>query len=275
MPVPTLISDLSQTAGSNYPDGSESPIVLDNFLRAHGSFIAMLRDGKGFTNPVTLASGATCDIGGQNSLFVEISGTTGITSFGTNYYGPRLLRFTGVLTLTHASALNLPGAANITTAAGDTAIAVPNLALNGWNVVQYQRAAGLGVPAGTIIDFAGDSAPAGFLACPLVATNISRTTYATLFAAIGTTWGVGDGSTTFGMPYFPANYAGVQANSNVGDATTGEVKSHMHNVPLSSEMAAGGNSGSLRVGDITMDTSETGGTANLAAGMRVLKCVKT
>lgn len=142
MPVPTVITDLSQTAASNYPAGSDSPATLDDTQRAHGAFIAQLRDGKGFANPVTLASATTTDIGGQNSQFVEISGTTTITSFGTTYNGPRYLRFTGALLLTYnATTLNLPGAANITTAAGDTAIAVPNLALNGWNVVSFQRAA--------------------------------------------------------------------------------------------------------------------------------------
>ncbi len=139
MPVPTLITDLSVTAASNYPAGSDSPSTLDDVQRAHAAFIAQLRDGKGFSNPVTLVSASTTDIGAQSSLSVEISGTTTITSFGTAYNGPRFLRFTGALVLTHASALNLPGAANITTAAGDTALAIPNLALTGWNVVAYQR----------------------------------------------------------------------------------------------------------------------------------------
>lgn len=55
-----------------------------------------------------------------------------------------------------------------------------------------------GVPAGTIIDFGGTTAPQGYLACD--GTAVSRTTYAALFAAISTTWGVGDGSTTFNLP---------------------------------------------------------------------------
>lgn len=137
---------MSQVAASNFPAGSDSPANLDDVQRAQASFIALLRDGKGLSAPVTLASAATTDIGGQNSPFVEISGTTGITSLGTNYNGPRFLRFTGILLLTHnATTLNLPGAANITTAAGDTAIAIPNQALNGWNVVSYDRASGGGL----------------------------------------------------------------------------------------------------------------------------------
>lgn len=94
--------------------------------------------------PANLASAATTDIGAQNTVLLNITGTTTITSFGTNYNGPRYVRFDGVLTLTHnATTLILPGGANITTAAGDSAIVVPNGTLaNGWRVVGYQRADG-------------------------------------------------------------------------------------------------------------------------------------
>ena len=146
---------MSQVAASNFPAGSDSPANLDDVQRAQASFIALLRDGKGLSAPVTLASAATTDIGGQNSIFVEISGTTGITSLGTNYNGPRFLRFTGALLLTHnATTLNLPGAANITTAAGDTAIAIPNQALNGWNVA-FSRVSGEAVVAATVPSIQG------------------------------------------------------------------------------------------------------------------------
>lgn len=94
--------------------------------------------------PANLASAATTDIGAQNTVLLNITGTTTITSFGTNYNGPRYVRFDGVLTLTHnATTLILPGGANITTAAGDSAIVVPNgTPANGWRVVGYQRADG-------------------------------------------------------------------------------------------------------------------------------------
>lgn len=54
------------------------------------------------------------------------------------------------------------------------------------------------VPPGTLTMFAGTTAPTGYLICN--GSAVSRTTYALLFAAIGTTWGVGDGSTTFNLP---------------------------------------------------------------------------
>jgi hypothetical protein len=45
MPLPTTINDLSKTAGSNFPQGTDSPSGLDDTQRAHASFIAQLRDG--------------------------------------------------------------------------------------------------------------------------------------------------------------------------------------------------------------------------------------
>lgn len=54
------------------------------------------------------------------------------------------------------------------------------------------------VVTGAILAFGGTSAPSGYLLCD--GSLVSRTTYAALFAAIGTNFGVGDGSTTFGLP---------------------------------------------------------------------------
>jgi microcystin-dependent protein len=54
------------------------------------------------------------------------------------------------------------------------------------------------VPSGVVWEYAGISAPTGFLLCD--GSAVSRTTYASLFAAIGTNFGVGDGATTFNLP---------------------------------------------------------------------------
>lgn len=54
------------------------------------------------------------------------------------------------------------------------------------------------LPSGLILPFGGAAAPSGWLLCDGGA--ISRATYATLFAVIGTSFGVGDGSTTFNVP---------------------------------------------------------------------------
>ena len=56
----------------------------------------------------------------------------------------------------------------------------------------------LRTPPGVILPFAGATAPDGFLLC--YGQAVSRDTYSDLFAAIGTTYGAGDGSTTFNLP---------------------------------------------------------------------------
>lgn len=98
-----------------------------------------------------IASAATVDIGAQLTNFLRITGTTTITSFGTNYNGPRFIRFGGTLTLTHnATTLILPSGSNIVTAAGDRAIVAPvGNPGSGWQVIAYQRADGTALVAST------------------------------------------------------------------------------------------------------------------------------
>jgi hypothetical protein len=89
-----------------------------------------------------VASAATVDLGAQASRNLRITGTTTISSFGTAASGVRReLRFAGALTLTNSGSLILPGGANITTAAGDTATAI-SLGSGSWVVVDFQPAAG-------------------------------------------------------------------------------------------------------------------------------------
>ena len=54
------------------------------------------------------------------------------------------------------------------------------------------------VPSGAVFPFAGASAPSGFILC--FGQAINRSTYSDLFTAIGTTYGTGDGSSTFNLP---------------------------------------------------------------------------
>jgi hypothetical protein len=97
-----------------------------------------------------IASAATLDIGAQLTNFLRVTGTTGVTSFGTNYNGPRFLIFAGAVLLTHSATLVLPTAANITTAANDALIAIP--ISGGWQVVAYQRANGSPLVGGDLLN---------------------------------------------------------------------------------------------------------------------------
>ena len=70
-------------------------------------------------------------------------------------------------------------------------------------------------PVGSYLLFAGKTLPTGYLLCNGAA--VSRTTYAALFAVIGTTYGAGNGSTTFNLPNLDGRVLqGVNDLSKVG-----------------------------------------------------------
>lgn len=144
-----------------------------------------------------------------------------------------------------------------------------------WFFDVYRAILGSSVLPGTTIMWAGATAPAGYLAYALVPTTGSRITYAALYKAIGTTWGAGDGSTTFGLPYAPAGYALVVGTTGV--VTHGKVKDHAHtavsNVQNSAQAGVGALTGSAPVNTSTPVAPE-GGADNLAAGIGILYCVK-
>ena len=90
------------------------------------------------------------------------------------------------------------------------------------------------MPVGCVIPFAGAAAPTGWLLCQGQA--VSRTTYAQLFSVIGTTYGSGDGSTTFNLPDMrgrvavgsDANSPGAQRGETAHKLGISEIPSHSH-----------------------------------------------
>lgn len=95
-------------------------------------------------------------------------------------------------------------------------------------------------PIGAVLPFAGSAAPTGFLLCD--GTAVSRTTYAALFAIIGTAYGAGDGSSTFNVPSLlgrvPIGRDPAQTEVDVlGEA--GGAKTHTH--PLANPVSRQGN----------------------------------
>ena len=138
MATPTTMTDLSVTAASNSPAGSESPTNGDDFLRAIQAIVRRT-NAKGSD----IASATTTDIGAATAEFVDVTGTTTITGLGTIDAGiVRTVRFTGALTLTHnATSLILPGGANITTAA-NSIFMFRSLGSGNWICVGYLDPAG-------------------------------------------------------------------------------------------------------------------------------------
>ena len=98
------------------------------------------------------------------------------------------------------------------------------------------------LPTGSYIQFAGSQAPEGFLVCN--GGEISRTTYSALFAVIGTTYGSGDGSTTFNLPNLTDRFLqGSTTSGTVKNAglpnITGTVTHAVFSVAISSESGTG------------------------------------
>ena len=82
-------------------------------------------------------------------------------------------------------------------------------------------------PPGEVKAFAGTALPSGYLRCEGQA--VSRTTYSRLFDAIGTTYGAGDGSTTFNLPDLRDDFIrGAHSGRAVGTRESYAVQSHSH-----------------------------------------------
>lgn len=176
-------------------------------------------------------------------------------------------------------------------------------------VTANKLAAGLlssATPVGSVLPFAGNSVPAGWLAANGAA--VSRTTYASLFAAIGATYGAGDGGTTFNLPdlrgYFVRG-AGTNGDATASGAfgvkqggafqshshtaTTNSTGAHTHTVgfrqsPDDSPSSGGGganastggttNTSSAGAHSHTVTVTATGGTETRPANIAMLYCIK-
>lgn len=162
----------------------------------------------------------------------------------------------------------------------------------------------LSIPPGSLIMHAAATAPVGYLKAN--GSAISRSTYATLFSVIGTSYGAGDGSTTFNLPdfrgYFPRAWddgRGIDSGRSIGTSqadtylnhshtgSTSPAGGHTHTITGSSSGESGGGgatsslAGSVTTsysGDhthtVTVNPSTTGGTETRPKNIAVLFCIK-
>lgn len=138
------------------------------------------------------------------------------------------------------------------------------------------------LPAGVVAHFARNTAPTGWLKANGAA--VSRATYATLFAAIGTTFGAGDGATTFQLPDLRGEFVrgwddGRSADSGrgFGSFQADELRSHSHRFKIGADSSAGSNdeSASTDVGGWEGGWIEaTGGAETRPRNVALLACIK-
>ena len=149
-----------------------------------------------------------------------------------------------------------------------------------------------GIPTATIVPWSSASVPTGFLECNGQA--VSRSTYSALFAIVGTTYGAGDGSSTFLVPDLQdnvavgksnnkslastggANTVAVAASGNVGGSTanatlsTAQLASHSHPISVVQPTTGGGSfyngyAGGGRSGSTNNTGSGSGHSHNMSA----------
>jgi microcystin-dependent protein len=137
-----------------------------------------------------------------------------------------------------------------------------------------------GTATGTILPWSAASLPSGFLECAGAA--VSRSTYSALFGVIGTTYGAGDGSTTFNVPNLadnvPMGKSGTKALASTGGAntvtvtpignisgstanatlSTAQLASHSHSTPPNFNADGGGNGYTGPVGAPNTSTGSAG-----------------
>lgn len=139
------------------------------------------------------------------------------------------------------------------------------------------------VPAGKVDYFAMAAAPTGYLKAN--GANVSRTTYARLFTAIGTNFGVGDGSTTFTLPDLRGEFIrgwddarGVDSGRVFGSAQGDQNLAHTHDISLDKgENDSGGSGQDLRylgTPEVTVTTASSGGSEARPRNIALLACIK-
>lgn len=163
-----------------------------------------------------------------------------------------------------------------------------SVTINGNGTVTGVTSASGVVSAGTVAYFAASTAPTGWLVAD--GSAVSRTTYSDLFSAIGTTFGSGDGSTTFNVPnlggQFIRSWASGQTTDSgrvLGSSQTDNFQTHQHNILYANAAPAGG--GNIYVGTGSATPTQTAnivgspstgnsGTETRPKNVALLGCIK-
>jgi len=200
----------SQTYGNAFISGD---LTVDGTIRGG---IIETSPGEAFSGTLTgNITGNATGLSGTPNINIGFTTITGVGNTALVVNGNA--RITGILTI-GTSSITLNGVENKIT--GVTSI--------------FDSSGGyLSHPPGTLIFHCGSSAPSGYIKAN--GATISRTTYAALFNALGTTYGAGDGSTTFKVPdmrgEFPRGWddgRGVDSGRSFGSSQAEMINQHKH-----------------------------------------------
>lgn len=118
------------------------------------------------------------------------------------------------------------------------------------------------LPPGAVLPFAGETPPTGWLVCD--GSAVSRSTYAELYAYIGTLYGAGNGSTTFNLPDLRNQFVrGSSSTRPVGNTESDQLGSHSH---TGSTNTTGNHTHSGSTDTTGEHTHKYGGSGAMAAG---------
>ena len=202
LPTPNVDSGWGSTLNTDFT-------LIDDLFTANGSGTSVglqVGTGKTLNAGGTIIAGGTMILGsGDGTNTVTAPTIRGAARTGTNAAGANLTidAINGTGTGGSGKIIFRTAPAGTTGTVANTMRTVMEVGSNGIVSAPIgMEVAGVDVstlaPVGSIISFAGSSAPTGWLLC--FGQPVSRATYAALFAVVGTTYGAGDGSTTFNLP---------------------------------------------------------------------------
>ena len=244
--VTITMADANYTM-SNYngvvDEARNQVLVIAGALTATRNLVAPLVE-KTYLVKNSTTGGQSIQIIGSSGLGVTIP--NGITTYvycdGTNFYNALSgsvgnftvngnLSVTGTTSLTGALSASTATFSGAISSVSPTFTGTPTAptASAGTNTTQIATTAFVlanGAPTGGLIMWGTGTAPSGWLLCAGAA--VSRTTYAALFAVIGTTFGVGDGSTTFNLPNYTNRMPYGTTLAATGGSADAIVVSHTH-----------------------------------------------